>query len=110
MSKILRKGGVFAFSTPSAQGVSGRFNTQSFFQNSPADHYTLWEPSTCANILRRYGFKVQKIVSTGHHPERFPRMSGKKKSGFMFKVYSAASKFFSLGDTFEVYCVKEKDL
>lgn len=109
VSKILRKGGIFAFSTPSAQGVSGRFNTQSFFQNSPADHYTIWEPSTCANILKRYGFKVQKIVSTGHHPERFPKMNG-KKSGVMFKVYSAASRFFSLGDTFEVYCVKEKEI
>uniref|UniRef100_UPI0023544245 cytidylyltransferase domain-containing protein n=1 Tax=Treponema berlinense TaxID=225004 RepID=UPI0023544245 len=34
VSKILKKGGVFAFSTPSAGGVSGRFNTHSFFQNS----------------------------------------------------------------------------
>ena len=41
VSKILKKGGVFAFSTPSAGGVSGRFNTHSFFQNSPADHYSL---------------------------------------------------------------------
>ena len=110
VSRILRKGGVFAFSTPSARGVSGRFSAQAFFQSSPSDHYTIWEPSSCAPILRRYGFKVQKIVSTGHHPERFPRMGGKKKSGFMFKVYAAASRFLSLGDTFEVYCVKEKDV
>lgn len=110
VSKLLKKGGVFAFSTPSAEGVSGRFNTQSFFQNSPADHYTLWEPSSCASILSRYGFKVVKVVSTGHHPERFPKMQGKKKTGLLFKIYSTISKFFSLGDTFEVYCVKEKDL
>ena len=56
VSKILKKGGVFAFSTPSAGGVSGRFNTHSFFQNSPADHYSLWEPNRVSSILKKYGF------------------------------------------------------
>lgn len=111
VSKILKTGGVFAFSTPSASGVSGRFNTQGFFQNSPADHYTLWEPSRAASILKRYGFKVVKIVSTGHHPERFPTLSGKKNhASLKWALYSAASRFFGLGDTFEVYCKKEKDI
>lgn len=107
VSKILKKGGIFAFSTPSASGVSGRFSTQSFFQNSPTDHYSLWEPGRAASILKRYGFKVCKVVSTGHHPERFPNLRGVKSTSLKFALYSAASHFFGLGDTFEVYCKKE---
>ncbi|MCR4821909.1 MAG: methyltransferase domain-containing protein, partial [Treponema sp.] len=110
VSKILKNGGIFAFSTPSATGVSGRFNTQSFFQNSPTDHFTLWEPGRAASILKKYGFKVCKIVSTGHHPERFPNLKGHKASSLKFALYSTASRFFGLGDTFEVYCKKEKDI
>jgi len=110
VSKILKKGGVFAFSTPSASGVSGRFNTQSFFQNSPTDHFTLWEPGRAAQILKRYGFRVCKIVSTGHHPERFPNLRGQKSTSLKFALYSGASHFFGLGDTFEVYCKKERDI
>ncbi|MBR1404466.1 MAG: methyltransferase domain-containing protein [Treponema sp.] len=110
VSKILKNGGIFAFSTPSAAGVSGRFNTQSFFQNSPSDHYTLWEPGRAASILKKYGFKVCKIVSTGHHPERFPNLRGQKSTSLKFALYSGASHFFGLGDTFEVYCKKEREM
>ena len=110
VSKLLKTGGVFAFSTPSAGGVSGKFNTQSFFQNSPADHFSLWEPTRCSSILRKYGFKVEKIISTGHHPERFPNLAGSKPSSLKWALYTAASHFFGLGDTFEVYCRKERDI
>ena len=110
VSKILKTGGVFAFSTPSASGVSGRFNLQSFFQNSPADHYSLWEPARASSILKRYGFRVEKIVSTGHHPERFPNLAGTKPNSIKWAFYAAASRFFGLGDTFEVYCRKERDI
>lgn len=110
VSKILKKGGVFAFSTPSAGGVSGRFNTHSFFQNSPADHYSLWEPNRVSSILKKYGFKIEKILSTGHHPERFPNLAGSKPNSLKWAFYTAASHFFGLGDTFEVYCRKERDI
>lgn len=110
VSKILKTGGVFAFSTPSASGVSGRFNPQTFFYNSPADHYSLWEPARSASILKKYGFKIERIVSTGHHPERFPNLSGAKPNSIKWALHAAASRFFGLGDTFEVYCKKERDL
>ena len=110
VSRVLKDGGIFAFSTPSASGVSARFSPQKFFQQSPSDHFSLWEPSRAASILRRYGFKVAKIVYTGHHPERFPKLARQKKkpSGFQFSLFSAVSHFFGLGDTFEVYCKKER--
>ena len=110
VSKILKNGGIFAFSTPSASGVSGRFSPRNFFRNSPSDHYTLWEPGRAAPILRRYGLRVCRIVSTGHHPERFPDFGGKKSPGLKFALYSWASRFFGLGDTFEVYCKKDRDI
>lgn len=124
VSQILKKGGVFAFSTPSAEGVSAKMNTEEFFEKSPKDHYSLWEPSTAGRILKRFGFKVVKIVSTGHHPERFPvseknaekngnrklKENGSKNSSSDenagMKLLGFYSRMFRLGDTFEVYCRK----
>lgn len=108
VSSLVRKGGVFAFSTPSAEGVSGKKNRKKFFETSPSDHFSIWEPSKTAFILRKYGFKVEKIVSTGHHPERFPEVQRKgwKKGDIMFNLYNLLSKQMKLGDTFEVYCRK----
>ena len=113
VSKILKTGGVFAFSTPSASGVSAKFSPQKFFSQSPDDHYTLWEPVRAPSILKQYGFKVVKTVCTGHHPERFPQLAkrkGQKISSFEVSLFTAASHFFALGDTFEVYCRKERDV
>ncbi|MGP1458501.1 MAG: cytidylyltransferase domain-containing protein [Treponema sp.] len=110
VSSLVKKGGAFAFSTPSGSGVSARFSRQSFFENSPSDHYTIWEPERAAKILKRYGFSVVSTVSTGHHAERFPAVKkhGWKKEDARFRLFDAASRAFSLGDTFEVYCRKEK--
>lgn len=108
VSSLVKTGGIFAFSTPSAEGVSGKKNRMSFFENSPSDHFTIWEPSKANKILRQFGFEVVKIVSTGHHPERFPKVREKNasKDDFIFKYYSTLSKVMKLGDTFEVYCRK----
>lgn len=108
ISLLVKKGGIFAFSTPSAEGVSGRKNRNSFFETSPSDHFTIWEPSKVSKILKPFGFEVVKIVSTGHHPERFPKVrdSNAGKDDFMFKYYGFLSRTLKLGDTFEVYCRK----
>lgn len=107
VSSMLKKGGIFAFSTPNANGISGKYNTQSFYENSPQDHYSIWEEKVAKSILKKYGFKVIKIVSTGIHPERFPSV---KKSGKTTALHErtlkAASKILKLGDTFEIYCRK----
>lgn len=109
VSSLVKKGGVFAFSTPSGSGVSARFSKQSFFENSPSDHYTIWEPENTSKILKRFGFSAVSIVSTGHHAERFPivKKHGWEKGGVRFKFFDAMSHALSLGDTFEVYCRKE---
>ncbi|HOX92250.1 MAG TPA: methyltransferase domain-containing protein, partial [Spirochaetales bacterium] len=72
VSSLLKDGGVFAFSTPSGSGISARKNLVEFLDRSPDDHYTVLSPVSIRGILARYGFAVQRIVVTGHHPERFP--------------------------------------
>lgn len=108
ISGIVKKGGLFAFSTPSATGVSAKYNTLDFFKNSPKDHYTLWEPNRANSILKKYGFKVEKIVSTGIHPERFPSVKrhGWNEKSLQYNAVKACGKIMKLGDTFEVYCKK----
>jgi 2-polyprenyl-3-methyl-5-hydroxy-6-metoxy-1,4-benzoquinol methylase len=107
---LLRPGGIFAFSTPSGEGVSARRSPVSFFENSPSDHYTIWEPSRIGGILKTYGFRVERIRITGHHPERFPifaRLAEGRLRSLLLGLMGLASRLFSLGDTFEAYAVRE---
>lgn len=107
-NKFLKRGGVFAFSTPSASGVSARFSRQKFFEQSPRDHYSIWEIRRSKKILKMFGFKIKKIVSTGIHAERIPffKKHEIQKGTFLFSIAVILCKMFKLGDTYEVYCVK----
>jgi len=107
---LLVPGGILSFSTPSAAGVSARFSKASFYANSPKDHFTIWDPRTVRSQLRRYGFTLERIVSTGHHPERFPFMKNAKPGSISWKLVMFASRLFRLGDTFEVYAIKNGTL
>ena len=107
--RLLRDGGVLAFSTPSFSGISGRKDARAFLKNSPPDHWTIWSPRSCKKILKRHGFRLRKIVVTGHHPERFPfagRFVQPGKKGLLYRLLLLASRVFRLGDTFEVYAVR----
>lgn len=108
-NKFLKRGGVFAFSTPSASGVSARFSRRKFFEQSPRDHYSIWEIRRSKKILKRFGFKIKKIVSTGIHAERIPLFKKREiqKGTFLFSLAVILCKLFKLGDTYEVYCVKK---
>jgi 2-polyprenyl-3-methyl-5-hydroxy-6-metoxy-1,4-benzoquinol methylase/spore coat polysaccharide biosynthesis predicted glycosyltransferase SpsG len=105
IKKLLNPGGILAFSPPSYSGISGRKSIRAFLEKSPADHYTIWSPKTCKKSLALAGFKVKKIVISGHHPERFPLLGkfAKGKKSPMYWLFLAVSKIFGLGDTFEVY-------
>lgn len=108
VSSILKNDGIFAFSTPSGEGVSAQSDKDLFYMNSPTDHFTVWELTKCENILMKYGLKVEKIVSTGHHPERFPIIKRKnaEKNSVLWKMIDKYSKLMRLGDTVEIYCRK----
>jgi SAM-dependent methyltransferase len=106
--RILKPGGVLAFSTPSYSGVSGRRSLRAFLEKSPADHWTVWSPRLCRKALARYGFRVKKIVVTGRHPERFPFLgSFCRRPGIFYGFILLISRLFRLGDTFECFSVKE---
>lgn len=121
---LLVRGGRLAFSTPSGSGISGRKNLTEFLRRSPADHYTIWEPSRTRQILSRFGFELRKIRITGHHPERFFRSPANQAtlasavknaenytgSRTMLNICSFASRLFRLGDTFEAYAVKVREI
>jgi 2-polyprenyl-3-methyl-5-hydroxy-6-metoxy-1,4-benzoquinol methylase len=104
VASLLKPGGVFAFSTPSASGISARKDLAAFLENSPDDHFTVWSPETAPAILKRFGFRVQRIVITGHHPERFPWVPASGRT-LRHGMAWLASRAFGLGDTFECYAV-----
>jgi 2-polyprenyl-3-methyl-5-hydroxy-6-metoxy-1,4-benzoquinol methylase len=111
---LVRPGGVLALSTPSLEGASGRFSRELFFERSPEDHFTVWEPSRARGILKAYGFRVERIRVTGHHPERLPGLrflSSVARPGplgrLLLALGSCASRLFGLGDTFEIYAIRE---
>jgi spore coat polysaccharide biosynthesis predicted glycosyltransferase SpsG/SAM-dependent methyltransferase len=103
--RILKSGGILAFSTPSFSGVSGLFSLRRFLSASPEDHFTVWSPKTCKKALTLAGFRVKKTVISGHHPERFSFLGkfAKGKKSLLYWPLLAISRIFGLGDTFEVY-------
>lgn len=106
VSSLLVDGGIFAFSTPTLSGVSGKKSARDFFANSPKDHYSIFDIESVEKVLDLYGFKIVKIVSIGHHPERFKNFANVKKSSLTYKILNSISKHKKLGDSMEVYAVK----
>ncbi len=108
ISELVAADGIFAFSTPCGSGVSARFSRQSFFEQSPSDHYTVWEKVGAPRVLGKYGFKIVKVIPTGIHPERFPlaKKFGWKKDSLQMKMVAWFMKVLKMGDTFEIYCRK----
>jgi SAM-dependent methyltransferase len=104
-NRLLAPGGILALGTPSAAGISYRKNRRRFLEQSPDDHFTVWSPATARAALRRFGFRVKKTVVTGHHPERF----GALGEGRWRPLMLVLSRLWGLGDTFEVYAVKERE-
>jgi SAM-dependent methyltransferase len=105
INRLLKPGGVLAFSTPSFSGISGRFSPKRFLEKSPPDHWTIWTPGCCGKLLTKFGFTVADTAVTGHHPERFPLPPD--MGGSVYPLLYRISRVFGLGDTFEVYAVKK---
>ena len=72
---------------------------------------TIIHAKTVKDQLNLYGFKVLKVVSIGHHPERFKWCKNLKKNGILWNIVMAIgmaiSKLFKLGDSMEVYAMKQ---
>jgi len=110
VNRLLKPGGIFAFSTPSASGISARRNERAFLEQSPLDHFTIWPPGCVAGVLRRFGFRLKTLRSTGHHGERF-FPSGRLQPGSPVSLLlTQVSRILRLGDTFEAYAEKVREL
>ncbi len=107
-ASLLPAGGILAFSTPNARGISGHSNLGLFLEKSPADHVTIFSPRGLSKLLSAYGLELKRVRVTGHHPERFPGVLGRtaRASKAAAGVLSFASRALGLGDTFEAYAVK----
>ncbi|MGP1438321.1 MAG: cytidylyltransferase domain-containing protein [Treponema sp.] len=106
VASLLIPGGIFAFSTPNLSGITGKQSVYDFSYNSPIDHYSIWDSNEVAKVLEKYHFRICKIVSVGHHPERFKLPFKIKKNGFLWKILDTISRKYNLGDGMEVYCMK----
>ncbi len=106
VSRWVRPGGVLAIATPSLTGVSGRRNAETFFSESPRDHHTIWSRRSATTLLREYGFRVRRTVSTGHHPERYPAVRRGILPAGLARIHS---RMFGWGDTFELYAERSTD-
>ena len=107
--RILKPGGVLAFSTPSFSGISSRKSSLRFLEKSPDDHWTVWDPRRLEKLLNRFGFELKYIVVTGHHPERFPLIGPylAKNKGLIYRLIYEISRLLKWGDTFEAYAIKK---
>lgn len=106
VASLLMPGGIFAFSTPTISGITGKQSIYDFARKSPIDHYSLWDARKVEKILDKYNFKLYKVVSVGHHPERFNMPFVVKKDGLIWKTLDMISRKKNLGDGMEVYCIK----
>lgn len=108
VGNLVKKDGIFAFSTPSASGISGKYNRRTFFEQSPSDHFSVWETDRASSILKKFGFKVINVVPTGIHPERLPfvKKHHLEKNALVMKLLNVWCRLFKLGDTVEIYCRK----
>ncbi|MBN2736820.1 MAG: methyltransferase domain-containing protein [Spirochaetales bacterium] len=107
VNKCMKIGGILALGLPNSQGISMIKNKLAYLKAHPDDHFTLWKPGTIKKQLKLAGFRLRRIRITGHHGERFP-VFGKIKA--MGGILNQLSRFFGLGDTFEVYAEKERDI
>jgi len=111
VNRLLKMGGVFAFSTPNGSGISAFKDLNDFLQAGPPDHFFIWRPAIVQKILDRYGLALKKIYITGHHPERFFRGGQRKNPGsFLAAKIRLFSRIAGLGDTFEAIAVKTREL
>lgn len=97
---FLKPGGLFAFSTPNLDGVSGRRDMREFLRRSPDDHFTVWSAGHLEKPLDLAGFRLLRTRVTGHHPERI--YSGNLENRpFLRRILDRYSKITRSGDTFE---------
>lgn len=60
--RILRKGGMISICTPNIGGVCGKIYKEKFRFVCPAHHIYYFSTKTLSRLLKKAGFKIQKVV------------------------------------------------
>jgi len=107
VTRVLPTGGLFAFGTPNGKGLTRLFRGGKFWDESPDDHFTVWNRQNAREILSRYGFEILGFRNTGLHPDRFP---GTGRRGLRYQSVRYLGNHLGWGDTFEVYARKTREL
>ncbi|MCX7883052.1 MAG: class I SAM-dependent methyltransferase [Brevinematales bacterium] len=96
----LRVGGCLALGLPNGYGAFARFRKREYFRCRPVEHCT--EPSLkgIRALLKRYHLRIVHTEIFGLHPERIGLPSR--------RFWQNLQKKLRLGDTFEVYAVKQE--
>ncbi len=94
----LKPGGILALGLPHGRGLLGRFNPRLYFRIRPAEHE--FEPSWYGmeQLLKRFGFRIERTCFFGLHPDRLGLPA--------WGILKGMQRFLGLGDTFEIYARK----
>lgn len=103
VDKLLLPGGILAFSTPNADGLSARYSPKAFFQTSPKDHYYIFSLPGLRRYFARYGYELMGFRATGIHYKRFKHLFPHLSKVIPQVLYRVWAERKNLGDTMEVY-------
>ncbi|ADN01909.1 putative methyltransferase [Spirochaeta thermophila DSM 6192] len=107
VARLLKKGGMFAFGTPNARGLSWLLRRDRFYRESPRDHHLLLSVGVVRRLLGRWGMKVVAVRQTGLHPERIPVLGRLFPPGTLrWRITGRLLGLLGLGDTIEIYAKK----
>ncbi|HEO66320.1 MAG TPA: class I SAM-dependent methyltransferase, partial [Spirochaetes bacterium] len=108
IKSLLKKGGVLGLSTPNTHGTSFLNNPVKYISKIPKDHFIEFSPRSLSLLLKNEGFRVEKIVMTGLHFDRFTQWFGVSlpKYRWLKQFVLWVLKMIRFGDTFEIYARK----
>jgi SAM-dependent methyltransferase len=81
ISSLLRKGGMFYFTTPNFNSLSRRRLGGSWNVIEFPEHLVYYTPRTISKLLSETGFSRQRILTTGFSPQRFRISKGTATTG-----------------------------
>ncbi len=112
VSRLLVPGGIFALAVPNGSGISARRYPRRFLQANPIDHFSIFSPKPLIAFLKKRGFALRLLRVTGHHPSCV--LPHALQWSLLFapvrRAVHGLSKLLRLGDTFELYLEKEREV
>ncbi len=103
ISQMLRKGGYFIFSLPSAFGPAFQCNPDDWGESHPEDHFADYTPRGLKEIFPLYNMELVETRPFSYHPDR---SCGLWKIAGKLGLYNYFARRFCYGDTLLGIAVK----